>query len=185
MKLPLFAARPAPGVLRWGWFLWVTWSVIGTGLLSEDLRAGHFAFGAVLVAPFWVLWLLWPAYRGWAVWSGWFGHSRWRAREGAHYEFDGQPIRVVFDDELIWFAAEDVFDALRLQGRQRDPERGRLVAGRDGLCRLPGSGLLAFSETGLGAWLDRRTDADALKFAHWVRHQVIEPYRRRRELGDS
>jgi hypothetical protein len=183
MPPPLFAVEPAPSVLRWGWFLWVTWAVIGTGLLSEDLRAGHFAVGAVLVAPFWVLWLLWPVYRGWALWARWVRHTRWKAWQGSHYEFDGQPVRVVFDDDVIWFAADDVFDALRLRGRQRDTERARLLAGRDGLSRLRDSGLLAFSEAGLGAWLERRTDTEALKFARWVQQQVVNPYRRRRELG--
>ena len=183
MARRLFAIDPGPTVLRWGWLLWFGWTVIGTGLLSEDLRSGNFVFAAVLAAPFWVLWALWPAYRLWAVGTRRFARSRWRIRQGEHFEFDGHPVRVVFDGDSIWFAADDVFDALRLQGRLRDPERGRLVAGRDGLALLPGSGLLAFSEAGLRAWLDRRTDADALKFTRWVDHQVVEPYRKRRELG--
>ncbi|MGZ8255111.1 MAG: hypothetical protein ACXWVT_09680, partial [Burkholderiaceae bacterium] len=66
-----------------------------------------------------------------------------------------------------------------------DPERGRLIAGRDGLAELPGSGLLAFSEAGLRAWLDRRAEPDALKFTRWVQGQVIDPYRRRREFDGA
>ena len=185
MARSILSADPGSGVLRWGWFLWVTWGVVGAGLLSEDMKGRGFVLGAVLTAPFWALWLLWPAYRLWATWDRSARHSRWRAWEGNYYEFDGQQIRVLFDDEQIWFAADDVFDALRLRGRQRNPDRGQLVAGRDGLARLPDSGLLAFSETGLQAWLDRRTETDALKFARWVRHQVIEPYRRRRELDGT
>lgn len=181
----MLSPDPGPTVLRWGWFLWVTWAVIGTGLLGEDLQSGGFALGVVLTAPFWALWLLWPMYRGWALWMRWSRHSRWQAWQGSYYEFDGQQVRVLFDDEQIWFAADDVFDALRLEGRQRDPERGRLVAGRDGLSELPDSGLLAFSEAGLCAWLDRRMEPDAMKFARWVRFQVIEPYRRRRERGGA
>ncbi len=184
MARPLLAINPGAGVLRWGWFLWVVWCVIGTGLLSEDLRSsGSFALGAVLTAPFWLIWLLWPAYRLWATSAQWFAHSRWKLRQGEHYEFDGQPVRVLFDEDDIWFAAEDVFDALRLQGRLRDPERAKLIAGRDGISVLPQCGLLAFSEAGLHAWLERRTDTDALKFMRWLQLQVIDPYRRRRELG--
>lgn len=184
MARPVFAPDPGPKVLRWGWFLWVTWAVIGTGLIGEDRGGGGFALGVVLSAPFWALWLLWPLYRGWALWQKWSRHSRWQVRDGNYYEFDGQPVRVVFDGDRVWFAADDVFDALRLEGRLRDPERGRLVAGRDGLTELADSGLLAFSEVGLHAWLERRSDPDAWKFRRWMDLQVIEPYRRRRERGD-
>jgi hypothetical protein len=66
MARPLFSADPGPTTLRWGWFLWVTWAVVGTGLLGEDRVGSGFALGLVLSAPFWALWLLWPLYRGWA-----------------------------------------------------------------------------------------------------------------------
>ena len=69
MARPLFSADPGPTTLRWGWFLWVTWAVVGTGLLGEDREGSGFALGLVLSAPFWALWLLWPCYRGWAFWT--------------------------------------------------------------------------------------------------------------------
>jgi hypothetical protein len=185
MKRSLLSADPGPGVRRWGWFLWVTWAVIGTGLLGEDRKAGGLALGVVLTAPFWVVWLLWPLYRGWAFWRRRARHSRWQDWDGNHYEFDGCQVRVFFDDDRILVAADDVFDALRLEGRLRDTERARLIAGRDGIAPLPGSDLLAFSEMGLSAWLERRTDPDAGKFARWWQHQVVNPYRRRRELGGA
>ena len=67
MARPLFSAVPGPTTLRWGWFLWVTWAVVGTGLLGEDRDGSGFALGLVLSAPFWAVWLLWPLYRGWAL----------------------------------------------------------------------------------------------------------------------
>jgi hypothetical protein len=76
MARPLFSIDPGPTTLRWGWFLWVTWAVIGTGLLGEDREGSGFALGLVLSAPFWALWLLWPCYRGWAFWT------RFRERDG-------------------------------------------------------------------------------------------------------
>ena len=60
MARPLFSDDPGPNTLRWGWFLWVTWAVVGTGLLGEDREGSGFALGLVLSAPFWALWLLWP-----------------------------------------------------------------------------------------------------------------------------
>ena len=68
MERPLFSADPGPATLRWGWFLWVSWAIVGTGLLGEDREGSGFALGLVLSAPFWALWLLWPCYRGWALW---------------------------------------------------------------------------------------------------------------------
>jgi hypothetical protein len=179
----MLAHDPGPKVLRWGWFLWMTWAVIGIGLLGEDRSGGGFALGLVLSAPFWILWALWPLYRGWGWLARRASHSRWRDWDGSYYEFDGRQVRVLADGDALWFAADDVFDALGLAGRQRDPERGRLVAGRDGLAQHPDSGLLVFSEAGLRAWLERRTDPDALKFRRWIELQVIEPHRRRRERG--
>jgi hypothetical protein len=67
MARPLFSADPGPTILRWGWFLWVTWAVVGTGLLGEDRAGSGFALGLVLSAPFWAAWALWPLYRGWAL----------------------------------------------------------------------------------------------------------------------
>jgi hypothetical protein len=176
---------PGQRVKRWGWLLWVAWSLVGSGLLAADFRSGSGALAAVLSAPFWIAWALWPLYRGWAALARRARHSRWIDWHGNHYEFDGQQIRVLFEEDQIWFAADDVFDALRLHGRLRDADRGRLVAGRDGLAERPDSGLLVFSEVGLRAWLDRRSDPDAMKFGRWVRTQVVEPYRRRREAGGA
>ena len=182
MTRPLLSPDPGPLVRRWGWFLWVTWGVIGTGLLGEDGKGGGLAIGAVLTAPFWVLWMLWPVYRLWGWWVRKGHHERWQAWQGNYYEFDGQQVRVVFDGGQVWLAADDVFDALRRDRRGRDVERARVVAGREGLSALAGSDLLMFSEKGLSAWLDRRQDPEALKFGRWLQQQVIAPYRRRREL---
>src|SRR5512134_355813 len=167
MARPLLAADPGPTTLRWGWFLWVIWAVVGTGLLGEDREGSGFALGLVLSAPFWALWLLWPVYRGWAVWWRWARGSRRDQWQGNLYEFDGQQVRVLYDDDRIWFAADDVFDALGVDARQRDAERGPIMAACDALSKVPGSGLLAFSERGLAAWLDQRTDPDAVKFRRW------------------
>jgi prophage antirepressor-like protein len=82
----------------------------------------------------------------------------------------------------VFFAANDVFDVLGTAAIAREPERVRQVVGRDGLRSVPGFNLLCFSEKGLLAWLDRRTDRQAALFARWVDTQVLRPYRRRREL---
>jgi hypothetical protein len=185
-KVPSFLeSDPDQRALRWGWVIWFAWFAVAGSLLLYDLNAGRGAFSAVLVAPFWGLWLLWPVYRGLRAWWRWQSESAYGQWQGQYYEFDGRQIRILFDEDRIWFVADDVFDALGIEGHQRNPERVRLIAGRDGLASAPGSRRLAFSETGLAAWLDRRADLGAHKFGIWVTKQVIEPFRRRCELEGS
>ena len=164
---------------------WLAWGVIGGALFLNDLRAGTGALSLVLVAPFWGMWLLWPTYRFLRAWWRWQYEGAWAESNGAYYEFDGRQIRIVMQGDSIWIAADDVFDALGLRGRQRNVARVREIAGRDGLIRPPGSRVLAFSEIGIRAWLDRRTDAVAHKFSHWLDKQVIAPYRKRQEIAGS
>jgi len=169
-------------VLRWGWVLWLSWLLVGGALLLGDYRGGVLGIGAILAAPFWVLWLLWVLYRGMGTVLRWHTAATWGAAPGASYEFDAQPIRIGQHGDELWFAADDVFDALRIPTEARNTERVRQIAGRDGLQPAPGSGVLSFSEKGLAAWLDRRTERQAAQFTRWVNQQVIAPYRRRREL---
>jgi hypothetical protein len=178
--------EPTPGALRWGWILWFVWLVIGGELLLRDLAAGGAgAISVVLVAPLWLIWLLWLLWRAWTR-IGPAPQTRWH---GNWFEFDGTPVRVLFEDETILLAADDVFDAFGLKGHARDPERVRAIAGRDSLVPRGAGGLRDtpfFTERGLRAWLERRTDAQAAKFVRWYETQVVAPYRRRRELaGDG
>ena len=174
---------PNERIVRWGWTIWLAWGVGGGALLVTDVRGGVGALSLVLVAPFWGMWLLWPVYRAARRWWRWHAEASWTHWNGVYYEFDGRQIRVLTEGESIWIAADDVFDVLGLKGRQRNPARVRQIAGRDGLVQLPGSRRLVFSEVGIRAWLDRRTDVAAGKFAYWLDKQVIAPYRRRTELA--
>ena len=176
---------PDERIVRWGWTIWLAWGVVGGALLATDVKAGTGALSLVLVAPFWAMWLLWPVYRAAHRWWRWHAEASLTQWNGVYYEFDGRQIRVLTQGESIWIAADDVFDVLGLKGRQRNPARVRQIAGRDGLVQVPGSRRLAFSEVGIRAWLDRRTDVAAGKFAYWLDKQVIAPYRKRTELSGN
>ena len=177
---------PDERIVRWGWWIWVAWGVMGGALFLNDVKAGTGALSLVLVAPFWGMWLLWPTYRAARRWWRWQYEGAWAEWNGTYYEFDGRQVRILMQGDLIWIAADDVFDALGLRGHQRDTARVRQIAGRDGLVRPPGLRRLAFSEVGINAWLDRRTDAVAHKFARWLDKQVIAPYRKRQQMaGDG
>ena len=138
--------------------------------------------GRVLAAPFWGLWLLWAPIVAGARAAVAEAKSGWREWSGQYHEFDGRQIRVLLEGDDIWFVAADVFDVLETPRKARDPERVRQIVGRDGLRPAPGTDLLSFSEKGLAAWFDRRTDRTASLFARWIETQVVQPYRRRREL---
>lgn len=174
---------PDERVVRWGWVLWFAWLAVGGALLLGDYRGGVLGIGAILAAPFWGLWILWAVFRGGRLLLRWLKQSGARDWSGNYYEFDGRQVRIQFDGDDIWFGAHDVFVVLNTPSSARDPERVRQVVGRDGLREAPGGGLLSFSEKGLAAWLDRRTDRTAAQFARWIESQVVRPYRRRRELG--
>ena len=173
---------PDPRVLRWGWVLWLSWLLVGGALLLGDQRGGVLGVGAILASPFWLLWLFWLAYRALRTALRWHTAYTWGAAPGASYEFDGHRIRIGQHGDALWFAAADVFDALDTPADARNPERVRQIAGREGLQPAPGSDVLSFSEKGLAAWLERRTERQAAQFTRWVDLQVITPYRRRREL---
>ena len=179
-----FLARdPDERTLRWGWVFWFSWLAVGGALLLGDIRGGAPSLGLILAAPFWGLWFLWAFYRGLRFALRLLhGAGRWQW-SGQYFEFDGRQMRILFEGEEVFVAAADVFDALGTPTTARDPERVRQVVGRDGLRVLAEGGLLCFSEKGLAAWLDRRTDPTAAKFARWVELQVLKPYRRRLELS--
>ena len=176
------AQDPDGRIVRWGWVFWIAWLAVGSALLLGDYRGGVLGMGVVLAAPFWALWLLWVVYRiTRAVVRGRI--LRPIGAEGElHYEFDGHAIHIEFDGDAVRFVAADVFEALGTERDARAPERVRQIVGRDGLASSASSGRLCFSEKGLAAWLDRRTDRTALQFVRWVDTQVIAPYRRKREL---
>jgi hypothetical protein len=181
-RLSFLSQDPDERVLRWGWVFWLSWLAVGGALLLGDIRGGVPGLGAVLAAPFWGLWALWALYRGARLVLRWLSSSGWQEWSGQYYEFDGRQIRILFDGDDIWFAAADVFEVLETPRTARDPQRVRQLVGRDGLRPAPGTDLLSFSEKGLGAWFDRRTDRTASLFARWIDTQVVQPYRRRREL---
>ncbi len=163
------------------------WALSAAGMLLALalVASGVRGVGLVLVALLAAFSLVWPLARALRLLYFWIldaHHGEWM---GMYYEFDGRQIRVLFEDggdDRIWICATDVLDALGVTGRARDPERIRQVAGRDGLVKLPRTGPLCFTERGLDAWMQRRTDAAAGRFRRWLDTQVVGPYRKRLQI---
>jgi hypothetical protein len=182
-RLPQIAADPDARVARWGW---LAWFVVTFLLAWQWWRGGpHDGEGMivwVIGAPALALWVLWPLWHGIRKFWHWTRARPFAEWHGAYFEFHGRQIRVLFVDEDLWIAAADVFDVLGLHGRAREAERVRQIVGRDGLTAAPGTGLLAFTERGFAAWMERRTDRAAADFKRWFETQVVAPYRRKRAL---
>lgn len=170
-------ADPDARLVQGGWLLWAVGAPIGVALV---VFAPSDFFP--LFTPLWALLVLWPLWRGGrALWHAIVDapHQDWN---GSYYEFDGFQIRVQVDSEhALWVCAVDVFEAMRIEGRGRDPARVRLDAGRDGLQTLTGERLLWFSEPGLLAWLSRRRAKHHIAFARWLDAEVVGPQRKRRQ----
>lgn len=164
--------------------VWVGWS-IATVIFTVLVVAAPTGL-LPLLGTGGALLLLWPLWRG--------GRLLWRQMldasmqpwQGSYYEYDGRQIRVLVDDiDGLWISAADVFDALGLTGTARDIDRARLVAGRDGLRAAPGERLLCFTERGLSAFLERRTDVRSALFQRWLHAQVVRPHHRRLVIAAS
>ena len=175
--------EPDTRLTRWAWLAFAVWTVVGGMQLRQALRAGDAGLvGVALTAPLWAMWLLWLLWRGLAALRRAIKRRAYGRWHGNYYEFDGRQIRIVLDAQAILIAAADVFDALGIEPHAREPERVRLLAGRDGLTALTGETLLFFTERGLRAWMQRRTDTVAVRFGRWFEAEVASPLRRRRSL---
>ncbi len=181
--LPHLADDPDARLVRWGWLAWVAMCGLMAWLAwREGEHDRETMIGWALGAPALALWLLWPLWRGARAFWHWTRTRPQAEWHGVYFEFDGRQIRVFFDGDDYWVAADDVHDVFGLTGRARAPERVRMIVGRDGLAIAPGTRLLAFTERGLEAWMERRTDRVAADFKRWFDTQVIAPQRRKRAL---
>jgi len=186
-RWPRVAEDPDARLVRWGWLAWFG----ATAMLAWNgwrggARDGEAMLSWVIAAPGLALWLLWPLWRGTRAFWHWTRARPYAEWHGAYYEFNGRQVRVLFEGEDLWIAADDVFEVFAIRGRARDPNRVRQIAGRDGLATAPGTGLLAFTERGLAAWMQRRTDRTASDFKRWFDTQVVAPHRRKRtRLGGA
>jgi hypothetical protein len=180
--LPRLTADPDARLVRWGWVGWIVLTLVLAArivAMRGETAALQFASQVTLAA----LWVLWPLYRGLrALWQ-WMRAAPYARWNGHYYEFDGQQVRVLFDDDTVFVVAADVYAVLGLRGRATEAGRVRAIAGRDGLVQLPARRELVFTERGLVAWLDRRTEDNAVALRRWLDQQVLAPYRKRRAGG--
>ena len=176
--LPKLSADPDSQLVRWGWIAWIALTVF-LAVRFFALRSNAPDLQLLSSVQLAALWLLWPLVRGGGALWRWMHAAPYAAWNGSYYEFDGRQIRVLFDDDALFLVADDVYVVLNVRGRATQAARVRAIAGREGLIRLPDRREVVFTERGLFAWLDRRTDAKAAAFRRWLELQVIAPHRKR------
>jgi len=183
MALPRLSADPDARLVRWGWIAWAAFTaLIAVRWILFEIADTPSAAKWVLITPLIGLWLLWPLWRGGDAMWRWMRDAPYAAWNGSYYEFDGHQVRVLFDDDDVYLVADDLFAVLDLRGNATNAERVRAIAGRDGLRTLPGRREVVFTERGLTAWLDRRTDAQTVRLRRWFERDVLAPHRKRREI---
>ncbi len=148
------------------------------------IRESTDAIPWLMKAPLIALYVMWPLWQGGRLVLQKMREAPLAAWQGRYYAFGNFQIRVLVDeDDRLLIVATDVLDALGIEGRGRQAERIRAIVGRDGLRTVPRRGQLAFTETGMQAWLERSSRRDVERFALWLRPQVSEPHRRMLERG--
>jgi len=164
--------------------VWIAWGIavlvfVALLAVTPRERLPLMLIGASLL-------LLWPLWRGGRLLWDQMLDASMQPWQGSYYEYDGRQVRVLVDDlDGLWFCAADVFDALGLDGKARDVGRARLAAGREGLRAAPGERMLCFTERGLSAFLERRSDARSASFQRWLQTQVLRPHHRRLEIASA
>ena len=172
---------PDARTLRWLWLLWAALTVVfAIALTLAPVRHSADAIAWLQRAPLVALWVLLPLWQGARVLLGHLRQAPLAPWQGRYYAFDDHQIRVLVDEQgELFIVAADVFDALRVQGRSRHPDRVRACAGPEGLRQLPGIPQPVFTEVGLQKWLEKTTRRDAQRFSHWLKTQVSGPQHRK------
>jgi hypothetical protein len=183
--LPHLADDPDARMRRWIWLIWGGSTVVLVfSWFAAPIRDSTDAVPWLMKAPLIGLCVMWPLWRGGKLVLSQMRESALAPWQGRYYAFDNFQIRVLVDEEdQLLIVASDVLDALRIKGRDRQPDRIRAIAGRDALRTVPEIEESVFTETGLQEWLKRSSRRDVLRFAHWLRTQVSEPHRRLLERG--
>lgn len=103
-----------------------------------------------------------------------------RDLDGEYYEYQGQPIRVVFDEaDELWLSAADL--AATLGRGPRDLRRMLLGMGPEELCHFGSHPLL--SKAGVARLFARRSGRDVALLERYLLKEVYPTHEKRRAMG--
>jgi len=102
---------------------------------------------------------------------GWLWAQPMRKWQGIYYEFNGIQVRVIEDEDTLWFAADDVIKATEIEAAGGTLTESRL---------LPQWGLACLAIEGVEAVLGRHRSHESQRFILWARREVQAPWERKR-----
>lgn len=101
----------------------------------------------------------------------WLWHQPMMKWQGIYYEFGGIQIRVIEDDDTLWFAADDVIRSTGIKAKG-----GTLLEARV----IPEFGLACLDIDGVEKVLLRHRNSEAQRFIVWARREVLTPWERKK-----
>jgi len=102
---------------------------------------------------------------------GWLSAQPLRKWEGAYYEFNGVQVRVMEDDDRLWFAADDVVKATGIRAKGATLLEAAL---------LPEWDLPCLTIEGVETVLGRHRSHESQRFILWARREVQTPWERKK-----
>jgi hypothetical protein len=91
--------------------------------------------------------------------------------EGNYYEFGGVQVRVIEEDDALWFAADDVIKATGIEAHGSTLAETRRVAGYS----IPFLGIASLEKV-----LGGHRSHESGRFMLWARREVLAPWERKR-----
>ncbi|MBC8022899.1 MAG: hypothetical protein H7Y14_07255 [Burkholderiales bacterium] len=101
----------------------------------------------------------------------WTAAQPLRKWQGNYYEFGGVQVRVVEDDDALWFAADDVIKATGIEAVGGALPESRLIAELRLSC---------LTIDGVETLLARHPSHESGRFILWARREVFTPWERKR-----
>ncbi len=102
---------------------------------------------------------------------GWLSAQPLQKWQGNYYEFGGVHVRVIEDEDALWFAADDVIKATGVKAHGATLAESRL---------LPGYSLPFLDIDAVENVLARHRSHESARFILWARREVVTPWERKR-----
>ena len=145
---------------------------LAIGLAALFLAAHYLGLiGLVVAAPILGFAISKPLIEGVHDGFTWTANQPLRKWQGIYYEFNNVQIRVIEDDDVLWFATDDVIKASEVNVKAGTLTESKL---------LPEWGLECLTIEGVEGVLGRHRGHESQRFILWARREVQAPWERKR-----
>ena len=158
----LFLVRLTLGVAASVAMTWIGWKMGGKSWALIGLVFSTPVIGVAIAKPFVEM-----MHEG----ITWLWHQPMMKWQGIYYEFGTVQIRVIEDDDTLWFAADDVIRATGIKAKGATLLEARLI---------PEFALNCLDIEGVEKVLARHRNHEAQRFIVWARREVVTPWERKK-----